>query len=436
MAEQGSDTGSGSGWLWGAGIVIATLVATGVYMGLDRDTPVADATQPLAQTPVEEGAPVEEARTTAEEEETPGEQTAQPSIDAVRVEPDGLAVIAGQAEPGAEVSVQVDGEEIARATADQTGAFAAVGDVAPDAGARVFTLEATNGEHTQRSVEDVILAPLPAAPDPQRDVVTALAPETPRAPEPPVETEARERGASDADPKATAQQAPPDRAAVAEAGTTEGGASTNVEVQSAAQAPSDGSEQTAGETPAAPAAAAEPAQSVAVLRSTEEGVELLQSDPEPADGISIDTIGYSDAGAVQLAGRAAPGTSEVRVYLDNRFATALSLDENGVWRGAVPQVAPGRYRLRVDEVNEAGDVTSRIETPFQREAPEVLAEATADRGGAVSAVTVQTGDTLWAIARERYGEGVLYVRVFEANQRDIRDPDLIYPGQVFDLPVD
>jgi len=48
--------------------------------------------------------------------------------------------------------------------------------------------------------------------------------------------------------------------------------------------------------------------------------------------------------------------------------------------------------------------------------------------------TVQPGYTLWAIARNRYGRGILYVQVFEANRDKIRDPDLIYPGQVFQLP--
>ena len=53
---------------------------------------------------------------------------------------------------------------------------------------------------------------------------------------------------------------------------------------------------------------------------------------------------------------------------------------------------------------------------------------------AVALVTVQPGNTLWGIARERYGEGPLYVRVFEANTDRIRDPDLIYPGQIFTVP--
>ena len=92
----------------------------------------------------------------------------------------------------------------------------------------------------------------------------------------------------------------------------------------------------------------------------------------------------------------------------------------------------GVYRLRIDEVAADGSVTSRVETPFKREAPEVVA-GTATTAPAGS-VTVQPGSTLWAIARDRYGEGLLYVRVFEANRDLIRDPDLIYPGQVFALP--
>jgi nucleoid-associated protein YgaU len=49
-------------------------------------------------------------------------------------------------------------------------------------------------------------------------------------------------------------------------------------------------------------------------------------------------------------------------------------------------------------------------------------------------ITVQPGFTLWAIARDTYGDGVLYVQVFEANRDKIKDPDLIYPGQVFTVP--
>src|SRR5690606_18067249 len=47
---------------------------------------------------------------------------------------------------------------------------------------------------------------------------------------------------------------------------------------------------------------------------------------------------------------------------------------------------------------------------------------------------IRRGDNLWTIARRVYGEGIRYTQIFEANTDQIRDPDLIYPGQVFDLP--
>lgn len=177
-----------------------------------------------------------------------------------------------------------------------------------------------------------------------------------------------------------------------------------------------------------------------VLRAGRDGVEVLQSaNPErplAMDRIELDTISYSDAGDVQLAGRA-QGQSTVRIYLDNERVTDLDADPQGRWTGQLDGVEPGVYTLRLDEVGADGQVLSRIETPFKREPPEALRVpqpgAAAERGS-IRAVTVQKGDTLWAISRDRYGEGLLYVRVFEANRDNIRNPDLIYPGQVFSLP--
>ena len=81
----------------------------------------------------------------------------------------------------------------------------------------------------------------------------------------------------------------------------------------------------------------------------------------------------------------------------------------------------------VDEIDETGRVASRIESPFLREPPETLAALPHQ-------VVVQPGHSLWAIAQARYGSGTRYALVYGANRERIRDPDLIYPGQVFDLP--
>lgn len=54
----------------------------------------------------------------------------------------------------------------------------------------------------------------------------------------------------------------------------------------------------------------------------------------------------------------------------------------------------------------------------------------------VSTAQVTRGDSLWRISRQIYGRGIRYTEIFEANKDQIRDPNLIYPGQIFVLPPD
>ncbi|WP_353472421.1 LysM peptidoglycan-binding domain-containing protein [Salipiger sp. H15] len=197
--------------------------------------------------------------------------------------------------------------------------------------------------------------------------------------------------------------------------------------------PEEGTEIAAAGT----AAGAAPEQAApTVLLSDAEGVEVMQSAESVAPGgVAIEAITYDAAGGVELSGRGS-GEAFLRVYLDNSEVTTLQVAANGRWQVALPGIAAGTYTLRVDQLDGKGEVTARAESPFRREAPETLAAATADLPSAesVTAVTVQPGNTLWAIARDRYGDGMAYVRVFEANKTQIRDPDLIYPGQVFAFP--
>lgn len=192
-----------------------------------------------------------------------------------------------------------------------------------------------------------------------------------------------------------------------------------------------------GEGLDAPATAPEPeARAPQVLLADESGLRVLQS-PEAVTNLELDTITYDNEGEVSLGGRA-PGDGFVRVYINGRPVVTSRIEENGTWRTELPDVDTGVYTLRIDELDDEGAVMSRVETPFRREDPEVIAEiqeVPETTAPIVSDVlTVQPGATLWAIARERYGEGILYVKVFEANRDRIRDPDLIFPGQVFDLP--
>ncbi len=66
--------------------------------------------------------------------------------------------------------------------------------------------------------------------------------------------------------------------------------------------------------------------------------------------------------------------------------------------------------------------------PFQRAKPGDMMPAAGDN------IVVQPGNSLWRLARRTYGEGLRYTVIYEANKDQIRDPNLIYPGQVFVVP--
>ena len=48
--------------------------------------------------------------------------------------------------------------------------------------------------------------------------------------------------------------------------------------------------------------------------------------------------------------------------------------------------------------------------------------------------TVKSGDCLWNIAKQFYGSGAQYTKIYEANKSIIKNPNLIYPGQVLTIP--
>ena len=172
-----------------------------------------------------------------------------------------------------------------------------------------------------------------------------------------------------------------------------------------------------------------------VVVADSDGVKVLQDDQNAKDQLALDSIAYDPLGNVILSGRSNPD-GLVRFYVNNEAISAAKTDDTGYWETDLSDVIPGTYTLRIDELGSRGNVVSRLESPFKREDREKLAALIAPSSSPVriNIVTVQPGNTLWAIARKRYGDGLLYVRVFEANRDKIKDPDLIYPGQLFDLP--
>lgn len=66
--------------------------------------------------------------------------------------------------------------------------------------------------------------------------------------------------------------------------------------------------------------------------------------------------------------------------------------------------------------------------------PIIFGRALVDPYAGFQQYTVQSGDTLSAIAQQFYGDATLYPRIFEANTNQLTDPNLIFPGQVLRIP--
>lgn len=336
-----------------------------------------------------------------------------PSIDTFFRNPDETTVIAGRATPGQTIAIMLGGEELDRVVTGADGTFGTVVFIAAaDEPRRLRLIGDPDGQELV-SAESVIVPP--SAPVAVAGVILSQpAPEI--------------GAASDNDASALIIDDESSRIAVGIAtdGTT------------APEVLSNEPTATTTEDPELPEASAPP-----TLIADADGVRVIQpangtvAQPELVDNIALDAITYDPTGEVILSGRA-PTDGFVQIYLDNQPITTSRISEQGDWSIDLPDVDTGVYTLRVDEVANDGTVQSRIETPFKREEREtvaaILAEETSEEGFDIAVKTVQPGNTLWAIAEESFGEGIMYVAVFEANKDQIRDPDLIYPGQVFRLP--
>ena len=149
----------------------------------------------------------------------------------------------------------------------------------------------------------------------------------------------------------------------------------------------------------------------------------------PRKGLALSIVDYDAAGAIRFSGTADPA-SAVRIYVDNRVFGQITTDAGGVWvLGPTDAVSVGDHMLRLDQLAANGSVAARVEVPFRR----VLASEVPIAGA--QTVVVQPGESLWRIATRLYGSGVHYTDIYQANLSQIRNPDLIFPGQVFAAPA-
>lgn len=171
---------------------------------------------------------------------------------------------------------------------------------------------------------------------------------------------------------------------------------------------------------------------VAVPRDPKSGGSAVLQTPAESDGLArsgdlvLGAVDYDPQGNFQINGKAPPGTT-VQAYLGNKLIGRAQADQQGLWR-IVPseKIGQGTHQLRIDQVQPDGKVVARLEVPFGKTADGDLVQP--------QAITILPGNNLWRIAQRIYGDGLRYTVIYQANRGQIKDPDLIYPGQVFVLP--
>ncbi|EJM98802.1 LysM peptidoglycan-binding domain-containing protein [Phyllobacterium sp. YR531] len=162
-----------------------------------------------------------------------------------------------------------------------------------------------------------------------------------------------------------------------------------------------------------------------------------------------------------IAGTAEAG-STVKVYANSDLlGSTMTTPEGRFLVQTVKELAVGDYIVRADMLAADGvTVLARSAVPFKREAGERVSavapapaaneaaapavesttaqvatgDATAPLQSVEGSVIIRRGDNLWRISRRTYGEGVRYTTIYLANKEQIRNPDRIFPGQVFALP--
>jgi nucleoid-associated protein YgaU len=202
------------------------------------------------------------------------------------------------------------------------------------------------------------------------------------------------------------------------------------------------------ETPAAAeTATAESAEPPAPAEPEAESPAVVEAPPPVTPAVGVAAVEAETNGALYIAGTATT-PEPVRVYVDEEFVGEATPTESGTWLvETTREMAPDEYTIRADQIEAgSGTVVARAEVPFQREIDvatlrpigESVSAGTAEVSGSVAGpmqVIIKRGDNLWRISREMYGHGIRYSTIYQANRDQIRNPNLIYPGQVFVMPA-
>ena len=403
-----------------------------------------------------------------------------PSFDMMRVEQDGSAVLAGRAMPGAKVVALLDGQPIGEETANDRGEWVIVPSQALPAGAHEVTLEQTAADGSVTKSDQAVAFTVSETPNTQPLIVLSENAKPSRVLQKP-----------DAGPEAkSAEQVAvvqPDTSATGEAGQQ-----PKAEEPAAPEAklPAETSEPEKQTTPATAAAGRQ--LTVDVVDYDDLGRTTFSGSAPPGAKVRI-YVSDMFAGEATAAGdgrwsltaarEIAAGTHTLRADQVAAAGAVMQRIELPFLRESQERIAALQEQRKAEQPAEPAPASDTQVQPAQQPATEPSA-ATADSAqqsagqseatntdAAVSSstqavgpaagqaeqvaaatapasdeaakpaepakpgrVVIQPGNNLWQISRVIYGKGVQYTVIYEANKDQIRNPNLIYPGQIFDTP--
>jgi nucleoid-associated protein YgaU len=342
---------------------------------------------PKAETEVAVATPtVEEPKVEAPKVETPvavapAPVVVLPAFDTVRVETTGDAVIAGRAEPDADVTVKWNGNVVGTAKSNADGSFVVVPSKPLTKGTGALTLEMSkNGEVTQSEGSVIV-----AVKENEPALVAKVNPVAP--------TEVLQSGEAAAAPKDVQLTAVDYDAAgnIVFSGTSVPGSAVRFYVDNAAVG--EGVADAAGKW------------SFKGTSTVAPGTHTLRAD------------------AVDAAGKV---ISRIELPFLREDAATVAASQVAV---AEPEAAPVSRSVTIEKTPEATPV---VEPETQVVAAAPIEPVVVDEGP--RKLVIQPGNSLWKLSREVYGKGRMFTVIYEANRDQLKNPNKIFPGQILTAP--
>jgi nucleoid-associated protein YgaU len=398
----------------------------------------------------------------------PDSDDLKPTFDTVRIERDGSTVVAGRGKPDSSVTVILDGKPLGSAQADSYGAWVLILDEPVPPGDHELTLRMQTAGTSWTDSEQSVAVKVPDRAGEEALVVLSDVNRASKVLQKPESAANETEVAVVPDDAAAASQSAPtatkdklasmsltlgtvdynDRGDIIFSGTAKAGSGIRLYVDNKlagdAAATADGSWTFADREDIAPGTHSlrvdqlRPDGSVAkrielpFVRAAPQEVAAL-SKPAAAAESSETNPAVSSASSPQepqaTATAEPPAAAPAAMEAGASTETTIAKTEPSPEEAAAMETATGLQPDAAPAQQATLPVAAAEEVPAETQPASV--DPNLPRNGKI---VIQPGNSLWRISRVIYGRGVEYTTIYQANKDQIRNPDLIYPGQIFATP--